>query len=222
MTAARPILKWAGGKRQLLPQLRRFFPREFGTYHEPFAGSAAVFLDLASSGALAGRHASLTDRNADIIGCYLVVRDEVERVIEALKVLAARHTEDGERCYYEVRDTEFNPARDALPSGARRARSYTPALAAMLIYLNRTGFNGLFRLNSRGGFNVPIGRYTRPRIVDADNLRRVAAVLSGSHRRVGAMTFTQALTAAAPGDFVYLDPPYAPVSGTANFTSYTA
>ena len=222
VTAARPFLKWAGGKRQLLPQLRRFFPREFGAYYEPFAGSGAVFLDLASSGTLSGRQASLTDRNADIIGCYLAVRDHVESVIAALEGLEKRHTEDPARCYYDVRDAEFNAERSRLPAGAKRATAYTASLAAMLIYLNRTGFNGLFRLNSRGGFNVPIGRYTKPRIVDADNLRRVSAVLSSPGVRIEAMPFARSLTGPGAGDLIYLDPPYAPVSGTANFTSYTA
>lgn len=222
MTPARPFLKWAGGKRQLLPQLRRFIPDDFGAYYEPFAGSAAVFLDLASNNALANRKAWLTDCNADIIGCYRAVRDEVEEVIAALEVLAARHARDGAACYYAVRDEEFNPAREMLPAGATRAATYSAALAAMLIYLNRTGFNGLFRLNSRGGFNVPIGRYTKPRIVDADNLRRVSRVLGRPGVTIAVKPFAQAIARAEAGDFVYLDPPYAPVSGTANFTSYTA
>lgn len=220
--AARPFLKWAGGKRQLLPQLRRFFPDDFGAYFEPFAGSAAVFLDLASAGMLAGRPAHLTDCNADIVGCYFAVRDNVDAVIAELEALAARHTQDGAACYYTVRDAEFNPAREALPAGAEGAAAYTPALAARLIYLNRTGFNGLFRLNSRGGFNVPIGRYTRPRIVDAENLRRVSAVLGKRGVTIAVKPFSASLARAAAGDFIYLDPPYAPVSGTANFTSYTS
>ena len=221
-TAARPFLKWAGGKRQLLPQLRRFFPREFGAYYEPFAGSGAVFLDLASSGALADRDATLTDRNADIIGSYLAIRDDVEAVIAALERLKERHTADAKHTYYEVRDNEFNAGRGALPVGAKRATAYTPALAAMLIYLNRTGFNGLFRLNSRDGFNVPMGKYTKPRIVDADNLRRVSAVLASPRVTIAAKPFARSLEAPGEGDLVYLDPPYAPLSGTANFTSYTA
>lgn len=222
MTGARPFLKWAGGKRQLLPQLRRFYPREFGRYYEPFAGSAAVFLDLASAGALAGRAVSLTDRNADIIGCYLAVRDDVEGVIACLEELAERHARDPEGCYYDVRDAGFNRERGAMPAGAARAAAYTPSLAAMLIYLNRTGFNGLFRLNSGGGFNVPLGRYAKPRIVDADNLRRISRLLASPGTRVAALPFSRALGAAREGDFVYLDPPYAPTSGTARFTSYTA
>lgn len=222
MTPARPFLKWAGGKRQLLPQLRRFFPSDFGAYYEPFAGSAAVFLELASGAGLAGRDAHLTDANADIIGTYMAVRDDVEMVIAALQTLADRHARDGSACYYAVRDDEFNPARTTLPAGAKRAGAYTAQLAAMLIYLNRTGFNGLFRLNSRGGFNVPIGRYTKPRIVDADNLRRVSRVLKGPGVAIAVRAFAQSLAKAGPGDFIYLDPPYAPVSATANFTSYTA
>lgn len=222
MTPARPFLKWAGGKRQLLPQLRRFFPDDFGAYYEPFAGSAAVFLDLASHDVLASRKVHLTDCNADIIGCYRAVRDDVEAVIAALETLADRHAREGAACYYAVRDEEFNPARTILPTGAKRAAAYSAPLAAMLIYLNRTGFNGLFRVNSRGGFNVPIGRYTKPRIVDADNLRCVSRVLKRPGVTVAVKPFGQSLAKAERGDFIYLDPPYAPVSGTANFTSYTA
>ena len=167
-----PFLKWVGGKRQLLGALRTWYPREFGRYIEPFVGSGAVFFDLYSSGAFAapGRSAWLVDDNADLVGCYTMVRDQTERVIAALDQLAAGHRARGEAHYYEVRDGRFNPSRAT-------GGPYTPELAAMRIYLNRTGFNGLFRLNRRGEFNVPVGRYTNPRICDAEHLRAVAAVL---------------------------------------------
>lgn len=217
--AARPILKWAGGKRQLLPALRRYYPRGFSRYFEPFVGSGAVFLDLHNSGALTGREARLSDVNADVIGCYRVVRDRVDEVITALQALEAGHRAGSREHFYDVRDRQFNPQRRDLPSAAD---DYTPDLAAMLIYLNRTGYNGLFRVNSQGRFNVPLGRYGAIRICDSANLRRVSAALARPGVTLDVRLFEEALVDAADGDFVYLDPPYAPVSATASFTSYTA
>jgi DNA adenine methylase len=219
--ASRPLLKWAGGKRQLLPQLRRFYPATFNRYIEPFFGSGAVFFDLYGAGRLRGHRVVLIDANADLIGCYETVRDAPDDVAGELDLLAEAHARGGRAQYYTVRDGQFNPLRDRL----RRADgqiAYTPALAAMLIYLNRTGFNGLFRLNARGAFNVPAGRYDRPNIVDRGRLARVAEALSGNGLRLVCGSFDVAYEAAAPGDFVYFDPPYAPLSRTASFTSYTA
>jgi DNA adenine methylase len=137
----RPILKWAGGKRQLLPHIRRFYPERFNRYIEPFFGSGAVFFDLSALGRLRNREAVLIDSNADLVGCYETVRDECEPVALALEDLAKAHASAGTAHYYAVRDERFNPLREA-----RRRRdggiAYTPELAAMLIYLNRTGFNG--------------------------------------------------------------------------------
>lgn len=217
----RPLLKWAGGKRQLLPQLRRFYPREFKRYIEPFFGSGAVFFDLHAAGQLQGREVVLIDSNADLIGCYETVRDAPEDVAHELDALAAAHVRRGQSLYYTVRDERFNPLRDRLRQGDGRI-AYTPALAAMLIYLNRTGFNGLFRLNSRGAFNVPAGRYDRPKIADRKRLLGVAAALSQPGVRLIWGSFERALDVADAGDFLYFDPPYAPVSLTSSFTAYTA
>lgn len=216
--AARPILKWAGGKRQLLPELRRFYPNTFSRYIEPFVGSGAVFLDLHNSGRLDRRRARLSDINADIIGCYRMVRDEVEVVIEHLRELEAGHHARGAEQFYEVRDARFNAQR--LARGGDGS-AYTPELAAMLIYLNRTGFNGLFRVNSQGAFNVPAGRHASLTICDAANLRRLSEALDRPGVTLDVRPFGEALAGAGCGDFVYLDPPYAPVSRTAQFTSYT-
>jgi DNA adenine methylase len=212
---ARPMLKWAGGKRQLLPALRRYYPAEFQTYFEPFLGSAAVFLDLHNGGRLA-RGARLSDSSPDLIGCYTAVRDDVEGVIEELERLAIGYRRRGRAHYYEVRG-RFNRIR----RGLRDASRYSPELAAMLIYLNRTGYNGLFRLNAAGDFNVPAGRYERPVICDAANLRLVSAALGRPGVWIETARFDAALATARTGDFVYLDPPYAPVSRTASFTAYT-
>jgi len=217
---AKPLLKWAGGKRQLLPSLRAFYPETFGRYIEPFVGSGAVFFDLHGSGRLRGHEAVLIDSNADLIGCYESVRDHTEEVARALDDLAAAHTRGRRAHYYSVRDRRFNPQRDRL-RGADGRIVYTPELAAMFIYLNRTGFNGLFRLNTRGAFNVPAGRYDRPKISDRETLLRAAEALSAPGVRLQHGSFETALPIADTGDFLYIDPPYAPLSPTANFTSYT-
>jgi len=221
---ARPVLKWAGGKRQLLPQIRRFYPARFRTYFEPFVGSGAVFFDLHNRGHLAGRRAVLADRNPDLVGCLTAVRDHPEPVIEHLGRLAAERAADPRAHYYAVRDEQFNPLRERLArkAGGLSPERYTPELAAMLIYLNRTGYNGLFRLNGNGSFNVPFGRYANPTICDARNLRRVARALSGCQAGLLHRDFERVLDEAQAGDFVYLDPPYAPLSRTATFTTYTA
>ena len=213
---ARPLRKWAGGKRQLLPTLRQYYPVRFNRYIEPFFGSGAVYFDLVSTGRLAGRPAWLLDGNEDLVGCYRVVRDQTEAVIAELQVLEQQHQTHGADFYYEVRDRQFNPRRAAAPG------VYTPDLAAMLIYLNRTGFNGLFRLNRRGGFNVPVGRYANPTICDAAHLRVVATALNAATVTLDRSSFERPLEAAGPGDFVYCDPPYVPLTPTARFAQYTA
>jgi len=212
---ARPLLKWAGGKRQLLPQLREFYPFNYVRYIEPFFGSGAVFFDLYATGRLSGRQAWLVDDNTDLVGCYRMLMTRTDDVIAELRELAAGHLDGGRDFYYEVRDGRFNPMRAAFPA-------YTPELAAMLIYLNRTGFNGLFRLNKSGAFNVPAGRYANPRILDEGHLREVAYALRSRGVTLVHGAFDGALADAGPGDFVYCDPPYAPVSRTACFANYTA
>lgn len=218
----RPFLKWAGGKRQLLPRLREFYPTAPGAYFEPFVGSGAVFFDLWNSGRLERRPVSLTDQNADLIGCYLRLKDSLGDVMAALDALADAHGVDGAAHYYDVRDRRFNPAREAWQADGGQARDYPASLAAMLIYLNRTGYNGLFRLNARGRFNVPAGRYARPRIVNKPLLEAAADVLAQPTIHVSTASFEQIADLAHPGDLVYFDPPYAPLSRTARFGAYTA
>ena len=159
----RTFLKWAGGKRQLLPRLRPVYPSTFGVYHEPFLGSGAVFFDLVARGHLDNRPAVLTDENPDLIGTWLRVRDSVGLVLAALERLARGHARDGADHYRRVRDRQFNPARRQWYDAGADLAAYRPEMAAMLIYLNRTGYNGLFRVNRAGGFNVPPGRYTSTR-----------------------------------------------------------
>ena len=215
----RPFLKWAGGKRQLLRELRRFVPASFGAYHEPFLGSGAMFFDLWRHERLEQATCRLGDANPDLIGVYQTLARDVEGVIRELRHLATTHHVEGASAYYRVRDEVFNPQR--------RTRSLTPggpypaSLAAMFIYLNRTGYNGLFRLNSRGDFNVPVGRYAAPRICDEATLRAAGAVLSSPSVHLNIESYTRLAETVRPGDLVYFDPPYVPVSNTARFTAYT-
>jgi DNA adenine methylase len=198
---ARPFLKWAGGKGQLLEQLEPLLPRRVARYHEPFLGGAALFFHLRARSPCPTA-AALTDVNAELTNCYLVVRDRVDDLIAAL----GRHTYERDH-YYAIRDQ--GPA------------SLSPVeQAARTIFLNRTGFNGLYRVNSEGRFNVPFGRHTSPKICDEANLRACADALRGAE--VEARDFACVAEIAVSGDFVYFDPPYSPLSSTANFTSYSA
>ena len=217
----RPFLKWAGGKRQLLRELSRFVPDSFSGYHEPFLGSGAMFFELWRSNRLGAAPCRLNDINADLVGCYRALAYDVEGVIRELQMLAARHAAEGAEAYYRVRDEIFNPRRQAL-TGSTSVTPYPVDLAAMFIYLNRTGYNGLFRLNGRGEFNVPAGRYVNPRICDEQTLQAVSAVLQNPVVSLEHDSFDSVQRTAGRGDFVYLDPPYAPLSSTARFTSYTA
>ena len=201
---ARPFLKWAGGKKQLLASFEDLYPAaaSIGAYHEPFLGSGAVFFHVRSL--LRPRAAMLSDSNQQLIETFTAVRDQVEAVIAELEVHHRRHSK---RHFYLVRKQV--PAE--LATAAARA--------ARFIYLNKTCFNGLYRVNSRGLFNVPMGRYQNPNIVDAGRLQRASHELAGVDLRTGPFTTVQ--DRAKAGDFVYFDPPYVPLSSTAYFTAYT-
>ena len=202
----------------MLPALRPFYPVRFHRYYEPFVGSGAVFLDLHNAGALDGHDVRLSDINPDVIGCYLAVRDAPGEVIGWLRKLEAAHAADGTEHFYRIRDGEFNPVRKRILQSRNPLAKYTPKLAAMLIYLNRTGYNGLFRVNASGGFNVPAGRYVRPRICDEENLTLWSVALQRPGLTLAVSSFDDALGRVQADDFVYLDPPYAPLSATARFT----
>jgi DNA adenine methylase len=197
-----PFLKWAGGKRQLLPRILDLAPARIDTYYEPFVGGGAVFFALAAEGRFA--RAVLGDANPELVNCYQTVRDDVDAVIALLH--KHRNTP---AAYYGVRAK--NPQR--LSNAARAAR---------VIYLNRCGYNGLYRVNSDGRFNVPFGSYAKPKICDAPRLRAASRALREVDIVCG--DFREVLAPRAPGkhDFVYLDPPYVPISKTASFTSYAA
>lgn len=195
---ARPFLKWAGGKSQLLADILDRFPANFGTYHEPFVGSGALFFRLASESRL--KKVSLSDINRNLIDTWTALRDDVEVVISYL----LDHINDPD-WFYRVRSQD--PAQ-LIP--AERA--------ARMIYLNKTCFNGLYRENRAGHFNVPFGRYSNPNICDADNLRAVSRMLKPVD--ITCRAYDLVLERAKPGDLVYFDPPYHPISATSSFTGY--
>ena len=194
---AQPFVKWVGGKTQLLSQLFPLMPERItGTYHEPFVGGGAMFF------ALAPTHAVLSDLNPELVNCYRVIRTKVAALVDALR----EHVYEKDH-YYAVRAQE----PEQLPDVERAAR---------FIFLNRTCFNGLHRVNRKGQFNVPFGKYTNPTICDEANLRRVGAALK--HVDIHHSGYSNVLERAERGDFVYFDPPYAPLSATSSFTAYTS
>ncbi len=194
----RPFIKWAGGKGKLLSDLVSRVPANFNTYFEPFLGGGALFFELQPEKAV------LADFNAELINAYKVVQRDVEKLIEEL----SRHRHN-KRHFYRVRDFDRSPAFWVFSDVERAAR---------FIYLNKTCFNGLYRVNSRGEFNVPFGDYKNPAILDAENLRACSGALHG--RELVRRSFEEVVSASSKGDFVYFDPPYMPVSKTANFTAY--
>jgi DNA adenine methylase len=201
----KPFLKWVGGKRQLLPELKRRLPKRYNRYHEPFVGGGALFFDQRP------HEAALYDNNPDLIELYTVVRDQVDALIDRLQEHKLAHTARGQDYFYEMRDLDRGGDLGALSAIERAAR---------FIYLNRTCFNGVYRVNREGFFNVPYGRYKNPLICDEPNLRLCSEALK--HATLSHGDFEQVLKGAQAGDFVYFDPPYVPLSATANFTGYTA
>jgi DNA adenine methylase len=191
----RPFLKWAGGKSQLIPQYSSYFPRKFATYYEPFLGGGAIFFHL-----LPG-HAVLFDINPELVNVYYCVRNCLDELIQLLQVHRDRHCQE---YYYFLRGCNYS-------SDVERA--------ARMIYLNKTCFNGLYRENSRGQFNVPMGRYKNPGIFDPELLYAAAIALQSADITVA--PFERILEFASTSqDFVYFDPPYHPISATSNFTAY--
>jgi DNA adenine methylase len=202
---AAPFLKWAGGKRQLLADYARLFPAggTDATYHEPFLGSGAVFFHLFESGALRGR-CVLSDLNAHLMTAWTIVRDRPEALATRLAELEEAHSEER---YYAERERFNVEGLDALER------------AALVVYLNKAGFNGLYRVNKRGLFNVPAGRRAGGlNIPSLDALTACSRALKGCD--LLAAPFASVLDRARPGDFAYFDPPYVPISETAFFTSY--
>ncbi|QEQ01692.1 DNA adenine methylase [Thermosynechococcus sp. B0] len=202
----KPFLKWAGGKSQLLSQMAPYLPHQCRCYAEPFCGSAALYWYLfgqAQQGQFQFQQARLSDRNPELMNCYQIVRDRVEDLIQELTAYRQQHSE---AFYYHIRSLD----QQQLDPLARAAR---------FIYLNKTCFNGLYRVNRAGQFNVPMGRYRNPQIFDPEALRQASIALQNVTLSVA--DFQEVLTWATAGDFIYFDPPYYPLSKTASFTSYT-
>jgi DNA adenine methylase len=197
----KPFLKWAGGKRQLVPEITaRYLPRIYHTYYEPFLGAGALLLELQP------QQAVVNDSNSELINCYEVIRDSVEELIEYL-----RQHKNEESYYYEIR------AWDRVQEFKNRTAIER---ASRIMFLNRTCYNGLFRVNSQGQFNVPFGSYRNPNLVNESTLRAVSQYLRQANVKILNLDFQAAVKEAKPGDFVYFDPPYDPISTTASFTSY--
>jgi DNA adenine methylase len=198
---ASPFVKWVGGKTKLLGELVARVPSHYVRYFEPFVGGGALFFRLQPQMAI------LSDANAELVNGYRQVQGDVEGVLAATAVHQTLHSESH---FYAMR-TKWNQERDSLSPSVR---------AATFLYLNKTCYNGLWRENSRGEFNVPVGRYTNPTIADPEALRLASRALAGTKLVVA--PFDRILDEARSSDFIYFDPPYDPAGPTADFTSYTA
>lgn len=197
----RPFLKWAGGKRQLVPEIKSYVPKKYNTYYEPFIGGGALLFELQPPKAI------ISDSNSELINCYEVIRDSLDELIGHL-----REHENEESYYYNIRNWDRKSDEYKKMSLAIRA--------SRIIYLNKTCYNGLFRVNSQGQFNVPFGRYKNPNILDEAVLKAVNKYLVGNQVTILRSDFERAVKDAKKGDFIYFDPPYDPVSDTASFTGY--
>ena len=220
---AKPFLKWAGGKRQLLPQIDRFLPKALKEgsilrYVEPFVGSGAVFFHVAQS--YSPTHLYISDFNKELILAYRTIQQHVEDVISALREIEHNYlplTDEARKLYFYDQRARFN----AVLAGSKRSslKGKYVQRTAQLIFLNRTCYNGLFRVNSKGEFNVPIGSYKNPTICDAANLQAVATVLQRTEIHLG--SYDECEEVVDENTLVYFDPPYRPISKTANFTAYS-
>lgn len=196
-----PVVKWVGGKRQLLDELTPLFPKKYTVYCEPFLGGAAVLFSLQPKKAI------VNDLNTELIAMYEVIRDYPEELIESLK----KH-ENNEEYFYAMRDIDRD--KEVYNSLSKIEK------ASRLIYLNKTCFNGLFRVNSAGEFNTPFGNYKNPNIVNEPILKAVGKYLKTNDIAFHSADFSDVLAKLKKGSFVYLDPPYDPTSDTASFTGY--
>jgi len=196
-----PVLKWAGGKRQLLPEIEKYIPNKFSTYYEPFLGGGAVLFRLQP------KKAVVNDVNEELINVYTVIRDNVEKLIKDL----SKYKNEAEY-YYEVRKWDRDNESYSKLSSIRKA--------SRIIYLNKTCYNGLFRVNRAGQFNAPFGRYKNPNIINEGTLRAVSKYFNENKITFKCGDFEEAVKGIRKGAFVYFDPPYDPVSDSSSFTGY--
>ncbi len=199
-----PILKWVGGKRQLLDQIRPFIP-QFSTYYEPFIGGGAVLFDIQPPKAI------INDSNVELINVYNVIKDEPEQLIEMLH----QHKEKNNKDYfYDIRGLDRDKAKYEKLNNVEKA--------ARIIYLNKTCYNGLFRVNSLGEFNSPWGKYKNPNITNENTIRALSNYFNSADITIKCGDYRDVLVGVDKESFVYLDPPYMPISTSSSFTGYTA
>src|SRR3989344_961318 len=198
------FVKWAGGKHQLIEQFKPLFPKKFNSYFEPFVGGGAVAFYVIQE--YMPKKVVLSDINEELILAFNVIKTNVKRLIKKLKEHKKNHTKNSNKYYYKIRGLDSNKLSKI-------------DKAARFIYLNRTCFNGLYRVNSKGKFNVPIGSYKNPDIVQEDKLKKISKLLKRVQIKV--MSFEKVVNIAKKGDFVYLDPPYYPLENRNSFTTYT-
>ena len=196
-----PFLKWVGGKRQLMPAILEHLPKKYGNYYEPFVGGGAVLFNLQP------QQAVINDSNAELINVYQVIKNNLEELLEDL-----RTHKNEEDYFYKLRSLDRNNDFQQISDVKRASR---------IIYLNKTCFNGLYRVNSAGEFNSPFGRYTNPNIVNEITLRAVNKYLNSNEITICSGDYSEVLTGIKKESFVYFDPPYHPISASSNFTGYT-
>ncbi len=201
-----PFIKWVGGKRGLLSQLLERFPKKFENYHEPFLGGGAVFFELYSQGLLKDKKIYLSDINSELINTYNVVKNNPNELINHLESFKEKHNKE---FYYKTREVDRNEDFQMLTDIERATR---------FIYLNKTCFNGLYRVNKKGYFNTPIGSYKNPNIADRDTILSASEALQSAI--ISNKPFMEVINNTIKKDLVYFDPPYYPLTQTANFTAY--
>lgn len=197
-----PVVKWVGGKRQLLPEIRKYIPKKFSNYYEPFLGGGAVLFDIQPKKAI------INDINEELINLYKVIRDNADELIEDLK----KYTNDSE-CFYRTRELDRDINIYSKLSNIERA--------SRIHYLNKTCYNGLFRVNRAGQFNAPFGRYKSPNIVNEITIRALNKYFNTADIEFRCCDFEESLKGIRKGAFVYFDPPYDPVSDSSDFTGYS-
>lgn len=202
----KPFIKWAGGKRGLLPELLARLPDEFNNYFEPFVGGGALFFEMKRLGLLENKTVYLFDRNEELINTYQTIKKHPNDLIRLLTQFKENHTKN---FYYEIRELDRKADFNSL---------HPTYQAARFIYLNKTCFNGLYRVNSKGFFNVPMGSYSNPSICDARTIMMTSEALQ--HVEIIHNCYSNILNLVNKNDFIYFDPPYHPLSATSNFTAY--
>lgn len=203
-----PFIKWAGGKSRLITQIKHFLPKNFNNYFEPFVGSGALFFYLINAGKLdKNSSVQLSDINVELINAYKAIKYSLTELINQLHQNEKEYFNDSQKFYYKLRNEnfEFNSIKKA----------------ARFITLNKTCYNGLYRVNKKGLFNVPLGRYNNPKICDIENLNKVNKILNSTNTTIENYDYQNIITKVKEDDFIYIDPPYHPLNETANFTKYT-